>query len=85
MALYTYSKGPSDVDSAIDFPFSMIKVEVVCMDAVCEVGGIFDNEKTPMSEESLRRPTPMFRYCRVVRSGTFFASFEIALGVMKSN
>ena len=29
------------------------------MDAVYEAGGGFDNGKTPMSEESLRRPTPI--------------------------
>ena len=60
MALYTSSKGLSDVDLAIDFPLSMMEVEIIFMDAVCEVGGGFDNGKTPMSEDSLGRTTPMF-------------------------
>ena len=59
MALYTSSKGLSDVDLAIDFPLSMMEVEIIFMDAVCEVGGGFDNGKTPMSEEMLRMHTPI--------------------------
>ena len=44
-----YSKGVNDADSTIDFHLSIIKVEIMFMDAVCEGGGGFDNVKTPMS------------------------------------
>ena len=39
------------------------------------VEGVLVNEKTPISEESLRRPNPTFRYYRVLESkaGTLFA------------
>ena len=55
------------------------------IDAVCEARGGLDEGKTPISEESLIRPTPMSLYCRVFGSRTLFASFVMALGVMKSN
>ena len=55
------------------------------IDEICEAGGGFDNGKTPISEESLIRPTLMSLYCGVVKSGMLFASLAIALGVMKSN
>ena len=85
IALYTSSKGLSEVDSTIDLPLSIIELEIIFMDVVCRAGGGFDNGKTPMSEESLRRPTSIFLYCGVVIRGTLFASLEIVLGVMKSN
>ena len=55
------------------------------IDAVCEAGGGSDEGKTPISEESLIRPTPMPLYYGVFKSETLFASFVMALGVMKSN
>ena len=39
------------------FTLSMIEVEIIFMDSVYKEGGGFENGKTPMSEESLRRPT----------------------------
>ena len=55
------------------------------IDAVYEAGGGSDKGKTPINEDSLTRPTPMSLYCGVFRSGTLFASFVMALGVMKSS
>ena len=55
------------------------------MYAICEARGGSDEGKIPISEESLIRPTPMSLYCRVFRSGMLFASFVMALVVMKSN
>ena len=49
-----------DVGSTMDFPLSMIEVEIIFMDADCEIGGGFDNEKTPMREETFIRPIPIF-------------------------
>ena len=60
MALYNSSKGLSDVDSTIDFPLSMIEVEIIFIDVVYGAGVRFDKGKTPMREESLVRSTPMF-------------------------
>ena len=49
-----------DVDSsAINFPLFIKVLEIILIDAVCEVGGGLDNGKTPMSDESLIRTTPM--------------------------
>ena len=59
MELYTSLKGLSRSDSTMDFPLSMIEVEIILMDVDCETGGGFDNRKTPMSDDSLRRPTPI--------------------------
>ena len=61
------------------------EVEIVLIYAVCEEGGGLDEGKTPISEEYLIRPTPMSLYCGVFRSRMLFASFVMALGVMKSN
>ena len=55
------------------------------IDAVFKAGGGFGNGNNPISEESLIRPTPMSSYCGVFRSRMLFASFIMALGVMKSN
>ena len=55
------------------------------IDMVCETGGWSNEGKTPISEDSLIRPTPMYLYYGVFKSGTLFASFVIALGVMKSS
>ena len=85
MALYTYSKGLSDVDSTIYFPLSMIEVEIIFMHENYETRGGFYNRKTPMREESLRSPNPMLLYWWVVKSGTLFTLFEIAVGEMKYN
>ena len=55
------------------------------IDAICEAGVGFGIGKNPINEESLIRPTPMSLYCGVFKSGTLFASFVMALGMMKSN
>ena len=55
------------------------------IDVVCEAGGGSDQGNTPISEEFLIRPTPMSLHYGVFRSGMLFASFVMALGVMKSN
>ena len=55
------------------------------IDVVYEARGGSDRGKTPMSEEYFISPTPMSLYCGVFRSGMLFASFVMALGVMKSN
>ena len=44
----------------MDFPLFGVEADIVLTDATREIGGGLDNGKTPMSEESLRRPTPMF-------------------------
>ena len=60
MELYISSKGLSDVDQTMDFPLSIIEVEIIFMDAYYETRGGFDNGKDPMREESFRSPTPIF-------------------------
>ena len=55
------------------------------IDVVCEAGEGSNEGKTPMSEEYLIITTPMSLYYRVFKRGTLFASFVMALGVMKSN
>ena len=52
---------------------------------VYEVGGGSDEGKTPISEESLIRPTPIPLYSGVFRRRILFASFVMELGVMKYN
>ena len=55
------------------------------IDVVCEAGGGSDEGKTPISEESLIRPTPMSLYYGVFRREMIFSSLVMVLGVMKSN
>ena len=42
------------------------------IDAVCEVGGGSDEGKTPISEESLIRPTPMSLYYGYLGAERYF-------------
>ena len=39
---------------------SMVEVDIMFTDSSYEIGGGLENGKIRMSEESLRRPTPMF-------------------------
>ena len=44
----------------MDFPLSMVEVDIMLTDMDYEIGGGLDNRKIPIIEESLMRPTPMF-------------------------
>ena len=44
----------------MDFPLSGVEEDITFTDVTCKIGGGLDNEKTPMSEEALRRHNPMF-------------------------
>ena len=46
--MYISSEGLSDSGSTMDFPLSMIEVEIIFMDVDCETGGGFDKGKTHM-------------------------------------
>ena len=50
-------------------------------------GGRFFNGNTPISEESLRRPTTMFLYygAEEAKSETLFAELELVFGEQNSN
>ena len=49
---YISSKGLIDVDSAMEFPLFIIDIEIIFTDADYEIGGGFDNIKSPISVES---------------------------------
>ena len=56
---YIYLKWLTNVGSAHESHLYMVEADTMFMDASYEIGGGLDNGKTPMSEESLRIPTPM--------------------------
>ena len=44
----------------MEFPLSMVEVEIMFTDVDYETRGGLDNKKIPMSEETLMSPTLMF-------------------------
>ena len=60
IALYISLKGEKDEDSLeIAFPLSVRELEIILMDAAHEARGGLEEGNTPISEESLMRPTLM--------------------------